>query len=98
MTIRRNHYLEQRGHTWYYVRRVPARYQSIDKRRRVKHALHTDSLTIARERRDAMMDAENIFGKPPMRNTQACLLRSCRGCAVIGRQDGAPEGFITLTA
>jgi hypothetical protein len=61
MTIRRNHYLEQRGHTWYYVRRVPSRFRTIDKRRRVKHALNTDSLTIARERRDAMMDADEHY-------------------------------------
>ena len=52
MTIRQNHYLEQRGHTWCYVCRVPSHYQSIEKRRRVKKALHTDSLTIAREMRD----------------------------------------------
>lgn len=58
MSIRRNHYLEQRGYRWYYVRRVPARYQEIDKRRTIKASLHTDSLIIARERRDAMMDAD----------------------------------------
>ena len=61
MTIRRNHYLEQRGHTWYYVRRVLSRYQSIDKRRRVKKALHTDSLTIARGMRDRYMDSDEYF-------------------------------------
>ena len=42
----------------YYVRRVPARYQEIDKRRTIKASLHTDSLIIARERSDAMMDAD----------------------------------------
>jgi len=61
MSIRRNHSLEQRGHAWYYVRRVPSRYREIDKRLRVKAALHTDSLTIAHERRDVMMDADDHF-------------------------------------
>jgi len=61
MSIRRNHYLEQRGYRWYYVRRVPARYQQVDKRRTIKTSLHTDSLIIARERRDAMMDADEHF-------------------------------------
>ena len=61
MSIRRNHYLEQRGYRWYYVRRVPARYQQVDKRRTIKTSLHTDSLITARERRDAMMDADEHF-------------------------------------
>ena len=72
MTIRRNHYLEQRGHTWYYVRRVPARFRTIDKRFRVKHALHTDSLTIARERRDALMDADEHYWETSL--AKDCLL------------------------
>jgi len=58
MTSRRNHHLEQRGQRWYYVRRVPARFKSIDKRRIVRTTLCTDSLTIARERRDMMMDTD----------------------------------------
>jgi len=58
MTISRNHHLEQRGHRWYYVRRVPTRFKSVDRRRIVRKALSTDSLSIARERRDVMMDAD----------------------------------------
>jgi site-specific recombinase XerD len=61
MTHRRNHYLEQRGHYWYYKRRVPARYADIDTRRFSKSALHTDSLSVARTRRDAMADADEAF-------------------------------------
>ena len=61
MPVRRNHYLEQRGHRWYYTRRVPTRYAEVDPRRVIKVALHTDSLTIARERRDAMVDADDHF-------------------------------------
>jgi len=87
MSIRRNHYLEQRGHTWYYVRRVPSRYRVVDSRRRVKAALHTDSLTIARERRDAMMDADEHYwetslakkvGADAPDTTEMCRYRSAR--------------------
>ena len=61
MTHRRNHYLEQRGHHWYYKRRAPTRYAEIDPRRYSKAALHTDSLSVARARRDAMADADEAF-------------------------------------
>ena len=87
MSIRRNHYLERRGHSWYYVRRVPSRYREIDKRRRVKAALQTDSLVIARERRDVMMDADDHFwetalanhvGFAPEESPEMCRYRSAR--------------------
>lgn len=58
MTIGRNHHLEQRGQRWYYVRRVPLRFKSVDRRRIVRKALRTDSLSIARQRRDVMMDTD----------------------------------------
>ena len=87
MSIRRNHYLEQRGYRWYYVRRVPSRYQVIDTRRTIKVALHTDSLIIARERRDAMMDADEHFWETtlakqtrvqPEETPEMCRYRSAR--------------------
>ena len=87
MSIRRNHYLEQRGYRWYYVRRVPSRYQVIDTRRTIKVALHTDSLIIARERRDVMMDADEHFWETtlakqtrvqPEETPEMCRYRSAR--------------------
>ena len=87
MSIRRNHYLEQRVYRWYYVRRVPSRYQVIDTRRTIKVALHTDSLIIARERRDAMMDADEHFWETtlakktstqPEETPEMCRYRSAR--------------------
>ncbi|MDB2438337.1 integrase [Hellea sp.] len=103
MTIRQNHYLEQRGHTWYYVRRVPSRYQSIDKRRRVKKALHTDSLTIAREMRDRYMDSDEHFwetalakktGETVQESPEMCRYRTARRRAVAVGFDFKP--FPTL--
>jgi len=44
------------------VRRIPKRCAHIDARTYSKAALNTDSLTVARERRDAMADAdENLW-------------------------------------
>ena len=62
MTTTRNRYLVRRGERWYYFRRIPKRYAHIDARTYRKAALNTDSLTVARERRDAMADAdENLW-------------------------------------
>ena len=62
MTTTRNRYLVRRGERWYYFRRIPKRYAHIDARTYSKAALNTDSLTVARERRDAMADAdENMW-------------------------------------
>ena len=62
MTITRNRYLVRRGERWYYFRRIPKRYAEIDTRTYSKAALNTDSLRVARERRDAMADAdENLW-------------------------------------
>lgn len=58
MTTTRNRYLVRRGERWYYFRRVPKRYADVDTRTYSKAALNTDSLTVARERRDAMADAD----------------------------------------
>ena len=62
MTTTRNRYLVRRGERWYYFRRIPKHYAHIDARTYSKAALNTDSLTVARERRDAMADAdENLW-------------------------------------
>ena len=59
----------------------------IDTRRTIKVALHTDSLIIARERRDAMMDADEHFwetalakqtGLQPEKSPEMCRYRSAR--------------------
>jgi len=54
----RNRYLVRRGERWYYFRRIPKRFAEVDNRTYSKASLNTDSLTVARERRDAMADAD----------------------------------------
>lgn len=56
-----NQYLKLRGTHWYYVRRVPTHAADVDTRRFIKCALKTQSLEIARARRDAMSEADNQY-------------------------------------
>ncbi|MEO1116207.1 MAG: DUF6538 domain-containing protein, partial [Pseudomonadota bacterium] len=46
-------YLRRRGRCWHYVRRVPGRLADIDNRGMIRVALQTQSLEVARMRRDA---------------------------------------------
>jgi len=68
-------------------RSIPSRYQTVDSRRTIKVALHTDSLIIARERRDSMMDAGEHFWETnlvkqtslqPEETPEMCRYRSAR--------------------
>lgn len=54
-------YLKQRKGRWYYVRRVPLRYAEVDKRRLIKSALKTTSREVARVRRDALAEADDLY-------------------------------------
>ena len=54
-------YLKQRGSTYYYQRRVPSEYKDFDDRGYIKKSLKTSYLEIARTRRDALVEADNLF-------------------------------------
>ncbi|MGC6498734.1 MAG: DUF6538 domain-containing protein [Henriciella sp.] len=54
-------YLVKRGKWWHYTHRVPARYSVFDDRETVRISLKTNSLHIARERRDALEQADNDY-------------------------------------
>ena len=56
-----NQHLKKRGNRWHYVRRVPKEYQFFDKRGTVYKSLKTESLELARARRDALMEADNQY-------------------------------------
>jgi len=58
---KQDRFLIKRGGRWVYQRRVPARYAHIDARRFIKFALRTDSIEIARERRDALARADDEY-------------------------------------
>lgn len=55
---RLNQYLLCRGGFWNYHRRVPKAYRDLDPRGTIRTALNTDSLQIARARRDALARAD----------------------------------------
>jgi hypothetical protein len=75
-----NRHLEFRAGHWHYNRRVPARFAAYDDRGRIRVSLKTTSLDTARERRDALKEADDLFwaslcglddGEPGKRGAQA---------------------------
>ena len=52
-------YLRLRRGTWHYVRRVPKAVQHAENRNSINRSLETDSLTVARQRRDLCAVADN---------------------------------------
>jgi len=54
-------YLKIRGDTYYYQRRVPVEYRDFDDRKYIKKSLKTSNLEIARSRRDAFVEADNLI-------------------------------------
>lgn len=56
-----NQYLRFRHNNWHYKRRVPARYAMFDDRDTIRFSLRTDSLDVARIRRDAQVQADDLY-------------------------------------
>ena len=56
-----NQYLKRRGDKWHYQRRVPLEYAEIDPRGVIRKSLKTESLEVARSRRDALVEADNQY-------------------------------------
>ena len=54
-------YLSRRGNKWHYKRRVPGKYRAYDFRGTIRQSLNTESLDVARMRRDALEQADNDF-------------------------------------
>ncbi len=56
-----NRYLQQRGKHWHYARRIPAHYSDLDTRIYIRKSLNTESIEVARVRRDALIEAEDLY-------------------------------------
>ncbi len=56
-----NQHLKRRGARWHYVRRVPKEYEFFDKRGTVYKSLKTESLELARAKRDALVEADDQY-------------------------------------
>lgn len=67
-----NQYLKQRGNRWYYQRQVPSEYADFDDRGLICKALKTESLEVARARRDSMKEADEQFWAT-VSSTARCL-------------------------
>lgn len=80
-------YLKQRKGRWYYVRRVPLRYADVDTRRIIKTALKTSSREVARARRDALAEADDLYwssltiGSPGSQNVAVSRYRAAKARA-----------------
>ena len=61
MAKKQNHLLILRGDIWYYQRRVPKKFRNVESRPIVRSSLNTDSLVIARRRRDALVEADDLY-------------------------------------
>jgi len=55
---KQNRFLVKRGTLFYYQRYIPKRFKHVDPRTRIRYTLHTDSLDVARMRRDALAEAD----------------------------------------
>jgi len=58
---RLDQFLLLRNGTWHYTRRVPDRYAHLDKRGRILCSFRTDSLSLARRKRDDLVEADNAY-------------------------------------
>ena len=56
-----NKFLYLRGEFWNYKRNVPLKFEHVETRRRIRAALNTKSLDVARLRRDALVEAEDAY-------------------------------------
>ncbi|MGB6229797.1 MAG: DUF6538 domain-containing protein [Litorimonas sp.] len=88
MTDPRNRFLRRRGEHWYYRRRVPKKYAPIDPRTFSKVALNTDSLSVARQRRDAMASADDAYWASKL---SEALLGDMDGDAALAKYQAARE-------
>lgn len=60
-TKKPDQYLMERAGRWYYQRFIPARFAHVDSRKRIRSALRTTSIDIARLRRDALAEADDAY-------------------------------------
>ena len=57
----RDRYLKQRTSRFYYVRRIPRKLANVDSRGIIRFALNTDNVAIARDKRDQLEKADNLY-------------------------------------
>ncbi|GLQ22082.1 hypothetical protein GCM10007854_30370 [Algimonas porphyrae] len=88
-----NQHLKRRGNRWFYVRRVPKAYAHFDKRGTVYKSLKTESLELARARRDALVEADDQYWRSVMAsasNDTALALRAYKSA----QRRAMAKGFV----
>lgn len=56
-----NQFLKNRNGRWHYHSRVPSIYDEVDQRGIIRTSLRTRSIDVARARRDALAEADDLF-------------------------------------
>ncbi|MEP2841526.1 DUF6538 domain-containing protein [Roseibium sp.] len=84
-----NRHLRQRGDKWQYARRVPAHVVPFLGRARIEVSLKTDSLEVARMRRDAMEEADDkhwsaLLAQTPLEAAEAQYKADKARCLALG--------------
>ena len=90
---RLNQYLLCREGYWNYHRRVPKAYRELDTRGTIRTALNTDSLQIARARRDALARADETLWR-----ALKSELPSALDAYEAARERAMARGFIYIPA
>lgn len=57
----RDRYLMERDCRYYYARRIPSKLAQLDKRGRIRFALNTGNISIARDKRDKFEYADDLY-------------------------------------
>lgn len=105
-----NRYLEQRNSWYHYHRRVPVSFRPYDQRKLIRRTLKTQSIDVARERRDALdvadndywaarvtLDVDALLGETDQRLREAVELRykaACLQAVTIGLRKAPIESLL----
>lgn len=93
-----NQYLQKRGDRWHYVRRVPSEYQAFDKRGTVRKSLKTESLELARKKRDELALADEQYWASLSQLGRSGLIKGTKNEALALAQQKYSEAKATAMA
>lgn len=84
-------YLKSRNGNWHYVRRVPREHRLLDDRGTIRTSLKTRSLEVARRRRDALAEADDLFWATLQ--TEPGRLTCAADCYAAAKRRAFARGF-----
>jgi len=88
-----NQYLKNRNSHWHYHRRVPLAYEELDRRGTIRTSLKTTSLEVARVRRDAMAEADELYWSS-LAASDGTSIKASRARYQAAKKRAMSRGFI----